>query len=370
MDDSYLSLLNEIGAEPLPTEMMLEGDGMYQQIAHIYQQHVDAFREALLPSMKQIHISMFYGTRFNAIAATDRKGENSIIGFNHALLLLLFDITHSLLARNDVLIGFGEPNLERSDTYTFTTDLSTQIQGNESFDVTLPQAMPRCPERLLAARALFAVALDFVFLHELSHILGGHTRHPIVRGFAEGMFNATTSKSISASERACLFHAFEADADWFAFRLLISMSHNNQALLPAFGERDWTLEQRLSWASIGTLLVLYFSDTVGKHWDICLNRTHPHPLVRQITLRDFFLEGIGEFEEQTKYEPLFDAALKEVQKLEQLNLVPHCLSRVNDQIHNDVQDWISEVVEKQQSLQKGLRAQGLDARMMEGINVN
>lgn len=109
---------------------------------------------------------------FNAFAM--KSTNEYIIGINEAVILILFNLFNRMLACNDVLVHIGDSSEEDysktvNDYYVSTKDLITKGYGGKYESIE-----PKNKLRKYYAIHLTKLAMEFIFEHELSHILFGH----------------------------------------------------------------------------------------------------------------------------------------------------------------------------------------------------
>lgn len=110
-------------------------------------------------------------TGLNAFAyasPTENPPEFDFIGINVGVIFTLIDIFGRILAHPDNFPTIGNSQLETSITHNLPF-LTTDVMKSDFLPIT-----PNCPVRSIFAGELAQVALDFLFFHELTHLLNGH----------------------------------------------------------------------------------------------------------------------------------------------------------------------------------------------------
>jgi hypothetical protein len=150
---------------------------------------------------------------FDFTAQTDMNakavvaGGELLIGLSVGSVILAHDLFFRLLSHPAVLPGVGDPEAERAGraVYQFYFDSDQLVSALGERGLTLNDLRPRDPVRDLVARGMAALAVDFLVVHELRHVLAGHTSYLEEKYAGAGDRPTMTNQSLE----------MDADADAF-----------------------------------------------------------------------------------------------------------------------------------------------------------
>lgn len=149
------------------------------------------------------------------------------------------------------------------------------------------------------AGILADIAVDFVFLHELGHVLAGHTDLPDANGMRHAI-NEFALVEFAAPEPAEQARAWEYEADVVGAGLmnaqidaLIDLAQSEDAnCREIFGPPQIANEQCLSLAIIA--LYVLFRYLRGTNLRLNLTGHHPDPLIRAFYVRDALFQATSQ----------------------------------------------------------------------------
>lgn len=128
--------------------------------AHVY---TDASRPIQYAIINSLDSNAFaYATKRETAIQFD------FVGINLGSILLVFESFNRMLSNPKTLPDIGDPSKEDSSLPTVT-----HVSRNTLFDEMM-RYCPKCPVRARMAGELSEIAIDFLFLHELTHIKNGH----------------------------------------------------------------------------------------------------------------------------------------------------------------------------------------------------
>ena len=186
------------------------------------------------------------GTKVEAHAFED--DHRFFITVSVGAVAVLYDFFLRLLTMPEVFPWVGAASAETRDgcgePLGFDAGariLSRPGGGGSKFVVNL--VVPRCPERRDFAATLAAFAIDFLFLHELRHILAGHIVYRETLGVVAADEMDPPNPDV---DRNMKLQATEMDADAFAARrVFLDLSRGLQPVAPSAPDLrdDWVKSQ-------------------------------------------------------------------------------------------------------------------------------
>jgi hypothetical protein len=117
--------------------------------------------------MGWIHFGVANDYRVNAFA-TVRKGHQFIV-FNLGVFFYLRDVFLSILSLSEFLPKFGDSSSETSTLEEFRSNFIEKRKGPPYF-----QLVPKCAKRRMLADYLTAIAIKFIYAHEVAHLVYCH----------------------------------------------------------------------------------------------------------------------------------------------------------------------------------------------------
>jgi len=311
-----------------------------------------------------VHFVLRDDHSFNAVAGSDPSLAHHVVAVNLGAVLLLHDVAHAALAHPGLLVGIGNAAAETTGEFQFARDID-DLAADDSTTIGIPQRFPVDPEREAYARLLGRLSLDFIFLHETTHVLAGHTRYQRDLGRGLPLFQAMSSRPLADEATALRLHALETDADWFAFRILVSLAIREDGVTASFDGLELDMQQRIRAATLAVFLVLMYSDEAASDWQACFTRDHPHPLVRQVALDPILrhqacqLDGISEAEVVGG----FMRAVADAVAIGHRLRVPAALSGFTPAVGSAIEEWLERIVRTQEDSRMYMASQRWDARL-------
>lgn len=261
-----------------------------QDYKQSHQFFLDGYRaksNQLLKPFPKIIYDYINNISFNAHAF--KYKEHYIIGIHLGIWAIVTDLFHRMLARKEILQEIGNSKEESSAT-------SISDYYDNVFDLLINTPLdkfklkfPKDPVRQLYAYHLSGRAMDFVFEHELAHILFGHADY--LSDFLGIDCVSEFQPSEVVNQNKFDLQTLEMNADTMAlqsccFRALNTVQ-NNSLVNPHFRVFYYDNYQALSDLAFAVYNVIrVFGD--GDYKNIELGKsTHPDPRVRQVILLSF-----------------------------------------------------------------------------------
>lgn len=243
----------------------------------------------------------------NAVAAfSDKTG---LIGFNGGGLVILYDLFSRILSHSGILREIGDPDSEK---------YSTPIMGNYCSNITTlknfgdlgyekyKQIFPVDNTRKNFSWFLFDIAFDFLFNHELTHILNGHVHY--------------VEKNKNNSD-LLIFQTLEMDADCISVCKLLAFHVRvlKKMISPPHGYEQFYKDVKslvfYIYYAIATTFRIVADNPVYKERELS-DFMHDKPRVRQIsiaaTIREYFNVYFSELKDELPPD-LFGNANKEIE---------------------------------------------------------
>lgn len=247
---------------------------------------------ALVRPFPNILVDFVDNDSFNAFAM--KRGETYIIGINWSVLTILSDIFNRIMSHPHLMAEIGnsslENNLDKIDDYFL--DLKQLITNFKSGpDDIMMSNIPKDRIRAKYAHHLTVIAMDFIFEHELSHILFGHV------DYLEKNHRLTIVKEFISEDKLRKnidLQTLEMDADSTALaRICINVFRTISKEI--FFEIDSEL-QFLYNDYISTFSTIYFSLTTlylvfgdsNYQFTVPGYSSHPPPTVRHLMIGSTF----------------------------------------------------------------------------------
>ncbi|HAT86955.1 MAG TPA: hypothetical protein DCS30_14025 [Rhizobiales bacterium] len=222
----------------------------------------------------------------------------------------------------------------------FSTD-SRDI-GNQSF---VQQETTLLRDKV--ATILSDIAMEFVFLHELGHILGGHVEsQPQKRELSELSLTRQSCK-----QQRTLNRVWEFEADMIAANLLKSYAGtliktasatSDPDLRAIFGPPQFAVEQCTSLSVIACYVLFRYLRETSSRLD--LKNNHPDPLVRAACVRNTLFSCIAERHKinQELFEDMLSARFEEFDDVLEQNGI-HAGMVLTDERLDDVNIAVAEL---------------------------
>jgi hypothetical protein len=204
-----------------------------------------------VPTMGPVLFEYVENMKMNAFAFEDEGYE--FVGVYVGVIVTVYSFVGSLLAHPGFLPSIGSPTTEEE-------------WKSETFDPRQLYRRPKDPARLSFAHLIATLAIDFLFAHEIGHLMNGHVKLLARRG---SPLLAEFDLTHRTSDENLTLQTLEMDADSFAV---------GQGLATAFGRagepnhvfppdwRQWYATPRLAlftWTlAIYGLFRLFFAGAV------------------------------------------------------------------------------------------------------------
>ena len=224
----------------------------------------------------------------NAFAYVD--GSTKVLAITSGLVWQLHELWFTLFSHPEFLKDFGGKNI--NPPFSKLHNGFNPVYGNVSDSskglLWRPHPRPFNDFRLALAHIMSQMSIEFVFYHELGHLIGGHSKflkeiNPLFR------MNELESKRRNSKINKELLQAVEYDADGFA----VQVSVGNGVMLKYFERQQNTPSHKEEvnvkelayylWAmSLAGVMRLYSQQgrTIAEH-ELA---THPHPLSRALAI--------------------------------------------------------------------------------------
>lgn len=278
----------------------------------------DKYTEYLIEWHKYLpyinNVTFCYINDFSINALTNIVNSDGVVALNIYAPLLFSDLFYGLLSHPSVFPEYGQSKLEvpKFTNYSIPKQLKDLYFEKEDrlISVKSPRWIPEIAQRCTYASILSEIAIDFLFLHEMGHLLRGHS--PFRREILKIFEPLTAFGDTKDSEDFCLVnHALEYDADWFAMKYIIDFSIRDQ--LPLSKLNNLIDHPRFLFETIIIAIVLVIlSGDLSRYETIKYkNRIHPHPYWRFLTLYAVIDCTLGELHPELKkyWKPSFYDAL-------------------------------------------------------------
>jgi hypothetical protein len=146
--------------------------GLFRTLQTRFDMHVKYANQVFYRDKpRDIEYGFLSKTVINAFAYSSplqEKDPFDFIGINVGVIYTLLGIFNKMLSHSSILPDIGNPNIEKVEQ-SHLSDLVTDVIGK---NIHIEQ--PLCPVRAGYASLLQQTALDFLFFHELTHLLNGH----------------------------------------------------------------------------------------------------------------------------------------------------------------------------------------------------
>jgi hypothetical protein len=178
----------------------------HKRLAEIWLRDV---RTQYVPKMGPVHFDYIENLQMNALAF--ESNDHDFVGIYIGAIVTTYGFFGSLLSYPRSLMSIGNPLAEGEVD-------STNFEPNQ------PMRVPGDPARRSYAHLLATIAIDFLFAHELGHLMHGHVK--LMRKRTGIPFLAEFDLTQKTHEENLMLQTLEMDADSFAV---------GQGLATAFG---------------------------------------------------------------------------------------------------------------------------------------
>ena len=242
--------------------------------------------------LNRLNFHLIRNYTLNAVAITGIKYDH--IGITFGSILSINTFFEILLSHPKTFMEIGNPSqeviqLEDLSNIVWTSDYDNIFYYLQKHHPTPGNLAPVNIQRKAVAQRLSAIAIDFLILHELCHILFGHTTLKGKKNAAYYELGRTYS-SLSAYEKS---QAFELHADGHAVFLLIDLLINTDRV----PSKEWNhkffelKEEALYLMFLSINFIFCILDQNNTKIIDTVRQTHPHISVRLINA----LENIKQF---------------------------------------------------------------------------
>jgi hypothetical protein len=150
-----------------------------------------------------------------------KYADSYFISINLGLIAILCDLFLRLWTLPDVLLPVGDSSREQGQGkgVPLEFDAKNRIISENNNLIRFSTVSPNCPMRKSNAYSFARMSLEFVFFHELRHILAGHLDY---RGYKYGAFVISEFPVENTDlERRLVYQATEFDADGYGAHCLM-----------------------------------------------------------------------------------------------------------------------------------------------------
>ncbi len=262
----------------------------FQDYKQSHQFFLDGYRaksNQLLKPFPKIIYNYINNVSFNAHVF--KYKEHYIIAIHLGVWAIITDLFHRMLAHREILPEIGNPNKEISatsigDYYDNVADLLINTPLDK-----FKLKFPKDPTRKLYAYHLSGRAMDFIFEHELAHILFGHADYSLDCLGIDCVSEYQPSGAVN--ENHFDLQTLEMNADTMALlscssRAINVVQKNSLVKTPFrfFYNDNYQALLDLAFAVYNAIRV--FGDRDYKNTELG-KRPHPDPRVRQVILLSF-----------------------------------------------------------------------------------
>jgi hypothetical protein len=248
-----------------------------------------------LKGVKQAPVFVEYIRRdeINGYVAKLDNPREYLIGIPYGAIPRLFGFFHTIVARINFMPEAGEAN-HRAKRIDFEKFL---FGDSSDFSEVFESGKNRY--RRTFANVLFYIAIEYIFLHEISHVLLGHLgySHSKIKGVSNLCMHEGRNESIDGISKKEL-RAMEIDADANAIYLALNMHRRGISPIlnsPRFNSAfNLDIDFLAKCLLISSSLLIHFFPSAGAPLSINRFQSHPHSEVRinNIYLRLLYHTGI------------------------------------------------------------------------------
>jgi hypothetical protein len=271
--DGYEGHLVDDEAEPAEVREMLD----------FLRDHADEIIRGITANdsrQPNIYYDFVEDSRFNAVALG--LDSDYFILANTRTVFEIPNVFRNLFALPEFASQIGDPSLE---THNAPQPWMPQADA-DVFDLIAEQRLPNCPVRNRAAATFSRTAMEFLLLHELSHIRNGHLHY--LGGEAPAHLTEAERELIKEQE-AVVQHTIEIDADSHAVVLganrALPLAGSTQATGDRLYEQLYATPESTLYAYMLPIYVLFRCFSRGQ-WapEAVWKRSHPPPAIRAYLL--------------------------------------------------------------------------------------
>ncbi len=255
-------------------------------------------------AMGPVHFDYVENTAMNAVAF--EADGHEFVGIWVGALATIYSFFGCLLANRRLVPTIGDMSAE------------VEFESDGGDDAWLVR-VPKDPARRSYAHLLSAIAVEFLFQHEIAHLMNGHVRlinrRSEIRFLVE--FDEHSSQSLSSLDRQTL----EMDADSFAVAQGAATFVGRLAEPEKVFPKDWRQWYRsprqalFAWIfSVYSLFRLFYKGPADL--DDLESAVHPPPGIRMFMVTACLLEFLKVRGQETlmkQFEPILEEVIQEVE---------------------------------------------------------
>jgi hypothetical protein len=229
---------------------------------------------------------------FNAFAFL--SANQHCIAFNHSVFPTLLQVFCELTAQATFLPMIGNSTVT---SFPALKTVSKSTTGDLLWEgMVLPKLLPQDPERLQYTFILYRLALEFLFFHELHHVLGGHISYIGNQYAMSALLEIRQRDPLSFKDRRCM----EWAADFFAAKSLADscLSRRFMTINPSQIPNTPEFTETIFYLALIAVTVLF---CVFEIWEGTPDDNYPTVLTRYSTVVDMFSRPL-EHENRTLWE--------------------------------------------------------------------
>ncbi|MEZ4827852.1 MAG: hypothetical protein R3C61_16435 [Bacteroidia bacterium] len=242
-------------------------------LSSILQELVETLSKSSLGTSPVIHFGIADSYRIDAFAArldpSDPKLiHHYLISIFHGVFQNFFSLYWGLLSHPKILPDIGQPNDEHppfvhnKGLLDFCFNFPEATNQMEEFGRTwVTSFYPEDRNRQIYAQILANLSIEYLFMHELSHILGGHIGYLMADKEKQGLFHFQPtilgSAAYHLNKGIPNIKVFEYEADLIAGGLMASIVKFDRSLLGSFLEQEVSPPQDMYQALALAILILF-----------------------------------------------------------------------------------------------------------------
>jgi hypothetical protein len=266
---------------------------LFNTVVSIFTRHRDYAQLHLYTDKpRPIEFGFTCESSLNAFAYATPSGapdEFDFIGINVGVIFTLMDVFLRMLSHPDIFPEVGTPDKESRSVHNLA-NLTTDIMRSGFTH----RSGPNCPVRRIFAGELTKVALDFLFFHELTHLLNGHLefcRENFLCNYWSEAFGQSTQ-----NEHKMIRQTLELDADSGAVLLSLNAAYQmkdlflsstntvppdlHSAVRSAYG----SAKSATRIVSFASYILFRIFDTPEWFWHLQPQQSHPLPPIRMFLI--------------------------------------------------------------------------------------
>lgn len=343
-----------------------DGDAIWPRLYQTYSEQIQSFVPAQPDgSIKRAAFCLLHDFSLNAV--TNLAQQTAAIGITVGAPVLLHDLFCGLLSHPGVLkdIGDARGEQQRFERFEIPQSIAPFIPLDEPGYVVAPRFMPLGRARRAYAELMTHIALDFLFLHEVCHLLAGHLPYRRARLSCHTEITAFDEADDEITPDALTHHAIEMDADWFAMKLLVPLCLKDEIVLTDLRPINEASEFRFRLIALAIMLSLLLGDRNPPPLDVCLRtRQHPHPVWRVLMLEPIAVQAISHngLELEEAWRKAHRQALTDLYLMSGALPLAHCYFALVDSVGRSLNAKLPDLYGRHQEVLRHLKEGGWDLR--------